>query len=75
MKIVRRGPGKFLVFVGGKAFVLRVSKKARLVPRWRVAEGLFASSLFAGAGFGLQQPLIGIPMLAVAFVCLWMASR
>lgn len=69
---IKKKPGKWIIFHGGEALVLKFwTDRLELVPRWRVATGLFLSALFAGAGFGLQQPLIGFPMLAVALVCLW----
>ena len=71
MKVIRRSPNKYWLFVGGKSFVLRLEREAQLIPRWRIATGLFLSALFAGAGFALQHPIIGFPMLAVALVCLW----
>lgn len=75
MKIVRRAPNKFWVFVGGRAFVLRLEKEAQLIPRWRVLSSLYISTLFAGAGLALREPLVGLPMLAVSLICLWAASR
>ena len=85
MKVIRRSPNKFWIFVGGKSFVLRLEREARLarrsfsegglLPRWRVASGLFLSALFAGAGFGVHQPIIGFSMLAVALACLWWLGR
>lgn len=75
MKVIRRGPNKFWIFIGGKAFVLRIDRELQLVPHWRMASGLFLSALFAGAAFGIQQPLLGFPMLMVALLCLWGLSR
>ena len=65
-------PGKILlIWEDGRALVIKIRKQVDLIPRWRVASGLFLSSMFAGAAAALHQPLIAFPFFAVAFVCLW----
>lgn len=75
MKVVRRGPNKFWIRLGGRIIVLRLEREIQLIPRWRIAGALFLSSVFTGVGFALREPAVALPMLGVALLCLWGAGR
>lgn len=80
MKVVRRGPNKFWIFLGGKAFVLRIDREIQLVPRWRVAGSLLISAMFAGVGLSHAAEdwrfgAAGGVMFLVALFLAWAAGR
>ena len=75
MKVIRRSPTKYWIFIGDRAFVLRVRKEMQLIPRWRLASLLAFCSFAAGAGVVSGTVFVGGIMLVLAAFLLWGASR
>lgn len=75
MKVVRRSPNKFWVFIDGKAFVIRLSKEVGLIPRWRIVSSLAFSCFAAGIALSLGAVLPGAILSVVALFLCWAASR
>ena len=75
MKVVRRGPNKLWIFVGGRAFVLRLDKEIQLVPRWRIAGCYGFSAFAAGASAVAGHPWLAGGMFALAVFFGWAMSR
>lgn len=75
MKVVRRSQNKFWVFVGGKAFVLKLEKEVQLIPRWRLAGALTFSSFASGLSLALGAVFPGAFLGLMALFLAWAASR
>ena len=75
MKVVRRSQDKYWIFLGDRAFVLRVRKEVQLIPRWRVVSSLAFSAFASGIALAAGETIPGIALGLVALLLTWGASR
>lgn len=75
MKVIRRSPDKYWIFLGDRTLVVRLKKKVRLIPRWRIASALAFAALATGISIAYQNTWAGAFMGAVAIVLMWAASN
>lgn len=75
MKVIRRSPDKYWIFVGDRAFVLKVRREVALIPRWRVVSALTFSAFGSGLALAGGAAVPGIVLGLVALFLTWGASR
>lgn len=75
MKVVKRSPDKYWIFVGDRTLVVRLRKEIQLIPRWRVVSSLTFSAFASGVALAVGATVPGIALGLVALLLTWGASR
>lgn len=75
MKVIRRSPDKYWIFLGDRTFVLKVRREVSLIPRWRVVSALTFSAFTSGAALVAGATTPGLILGVVALFLTWGASR